>query len=217
MRGKPPYTIRRSTRGRIIPAHAGQTVVLPLKSPFTTDHPRACGANNHAIRSNRQDSGSSPRMRGKLAQLLLTIDTRRIIPAHAGQTTRPTPAMMPSTDHPRACGANAIHPLRTRYDLGSSPRMRGKPRVCSGLAAVRRIIPAHAGQTTGVQPVCTQPPDHPRACGANDALFPMPDVTRGSSPRMRGKPTTTTSIYADARIIPAHAGQTGRAGTGRGA
>ena len=45
MRGKRRFS--RSTRrdGRIIPAHAGQTVCGACSTSVATDHPRACGAN----------------------------------------------------------------------------------------------------------------------------------------------------------------------------
>ena len=71
-----------------------------------------------------------------------------------------------------------------------------------------RIIPAHAGQTGRVSPCRNPCSDHPRACGAN----PIPPEKwkggRGSSPRMRGKPRSSTRRSPTPRIIPAHAGQT---------
>ena len=52
-----------------------------------------------------------------------------------------------STDHPRACGANAKQTAEGAALTGSSPRMRGKLTADAGDTHSRRIIPAHAGQT----------------------------------------------------------------------
>ena len=133
---------------RIIPAHAGQTsgrVRVPCR---LADHPRACGANPACVTRNLPIRGSSPRMRGKLAGGQRLLECRRIIPAHAGQTSGNTEQDMRNADHPRACGANSCAFLSSSALVGSSPRMRGKrllqPREISRV----RIIPAHAGQTS---------------------------------------------------------------------
>ena len=86
MRGKRRFS--RSTRrdGRIIPAHAGQTVCGACSTSVATDHPRACGANGKISSKTMVRTGSSPRMRGKLTADAGDTHSRRIIPAHAGQT-----------------------------------------------------------------------------------------------------------------------------------
>ena len=45
MRGKPLRFLVFDPCGRIIPAHAGQTVCGACSTSVATDHPRACGAN----------------------------------------------------------------------------------------------------------------------------------------------------------------------------
>ena len=50
---------------RIIPAHAGQTIVPRHPRTMCPDHPRACGANLESNASSCCATGSSPRMRGK--------------------------------------------------------------------------------------------------------------------------------------------------------
>ncbi len=167
MRGKHTAEPEDGGRGRIIPAHAGQTTILTHQNTGITDHPRACGANNEYLLPELNRRGSSPRMRGKRRRALTRPTTLRIIPAHAGQTRCPATASMIPSDHPRACGANE----RDREDVGpvggSSPRMRGK-RLRNTAAGWRlRIIPAHAGQTAGHDGARCSRSDHPRACGAN--------------------------------------------------
>ena len=112
----------------------------------------------------------------------------RIIPAHAGQTSQRTRPQANGTDHPRACGANHSSRAPTVRHGGSSPRMRGKPGRYGRTLAGCRIIPAHAGQTSG--------------------SFWIGDGVSGSSPRMRGKHCGAKIKAIHGRIIPAHAGQT---------
>ena len=193
---------------RIIPAHAGQTSACSRYRHWSADHPRACGANSLSLMRARATSGSSPRMRGKhVANKPLEIQFR-IIPAHAGQTTAPWALELPTADHPRACGANLLIAADWADGHGSSPRMRGKP-LCQGRTVWgRRIIPAHAGQTSGADCTTGAPPDHPRACGANRDVVRIIRRASGSSPRMRGKRVALECSSFGRRIIPAHAGQT---------
>ena len=147
MRGKPLQLIECIRCNRIIPAHAGQTFCCSLYFSVWSDHPRACGANPLQMIVNSSPYGSSPRMRGKLGRLGLSLRCLRIIPAHAGQTASTHRLAPASADHPRACGANCLIALTVLIGYGSSPRMRGKPEREGGDVDPLRIIPAHAGQT----------------------------------------------------------------------
>ena len=147
MRGKQTLRDGQAIGVRIIPAHAGQTLAYykPLQRP--SDHPRACGANSALRPSNILQSGSSPRMRGKRRCQLSQMARDRIIPAHAGQTCGGRRGPACSADHPRACGANIGVDVSDAFGCGSSPRMRGKLPCARSGRRLRRIIPAHAGQT----------------------------------------------------------------------
>ena len=147
-------------------------------------------------------------MRGKLGSASSLPSQVRIIPAHAGQTHDPTHRSQTHSDHPRACGANSTGLRGRPSSSGSSPRMRGKPTCIIGVCAPTRIIPAHAGQTNMRVISPTEWPDHPRACGANQAGVFGFLLEFGSSPRMRGKPLLPERADGTGRIIPAHAGQT---------
>ena len=208
MRGKRLPVVQAPVARRIIPAHAGQTRPSESSGHAARDHPRACGANRVDFAQDLFDAGSSPRMRGKPPWCRGRRPCRRIIPAHAGQTAlvQGTPAMPP--DHPRACGANSGPLMPVHFQPGSSPRMRGKRHDDHVPAPDRRIIPAHAGQTTPATPTTDTITDHPRACGANAVVLMVVANIAGSSPRMRGKPHVRVDGFADLGIIPAHAGQT---------
>ena len=129
MRGKLGGSACPCRSDRIIPAHAGQTSLTPLPCLRAPDHPRACGANAADTAPTMLPTGSSPRMRGKHKDFVKISTTVRIIPAHAGQTRRSRFNGVFNSDHPRACGANLTAYIIHGPDVGSSPRMRGKPRV----------------------------------------------------------------------------------------
>ena len=179
MRGKPTDVERAPHTIRIIPAHAGQTDCPEVFRLVNSDHPRACGANHHWSVWHDNQSGSSPRMRGKLPDELRGEHHGRIIPAHAGQTPRSSGTWRYRQDHPRACGANQLGTLAVSKDVGSSPRMRGKPVARQSSARVSSSLPM---------------------------TFIID--RNGSSPRMRGKQHPGQGRRALRRIIPAHAGQT---------
>ncbi len=147
MRGKLVPESYYAVHCRIIPAHAGQTPQNPHTGRYTSDHPRACGANPKTCSQTRTATGSSPRMRGKLAPYSDDFPSQRIIPAHAGQTRTPLSLIHDISDHPRACGANDVLYDGAGLPFGSSPRMRGKLFMMPPMAGFMRIIPAHAGQT----------------------------------------------------------------------
>ena len=167
MRGKRIGMAVDAIGNRIIPAHAGQTRCERCRRYGRADHPRACGANTSTEGNADSTYGSSPRMRGKQRAFIENTLKPRIIPAHAGQTLAYYKPLQLPSDHPRACGANSALRPSNILQSGSSPRMRGKPRLCTAAISALRIIPAHAGQTCGGRrgPACSA--DHPRACGAN--------------------------------------------------
>ena len=188
MRGKLDQLHASVLQHRIIPAHAGQTVCRCRAKYRHADHPRACGANMDGRYGAQCWDGSSPRMRGKPSPCIFSRLFSRIIPAHAGQTCVASASTPPKPDHPRACGANVNTWSPIDLNIGSSPRMRGKPygdpfaedrgRIIPAHAGQtstpsrdwfrRRIIPAHAGQTAEATAYASERTDHPRACGAND-------------------------------------------------
>ncbi len=147
-------------------------------------------------------------MRGKQRTAMDASVQRRIIPAHAGQTTARCARQARWPDHPRACGANPAAAFMLEENAGSSPRMRGKRVFRRTQEVLGRIIPAHAGQTASSRSPARATSDHPRACGANVEGKSRAGRRFGSSPRMRGKPPDGITIDDSERIIPAHAGQT---------
>ena len=131
-----------------------------------------------------------------------------IIPAYAGNTTRPPWETGAFRDHPRVCGE---HLRDMRGDLGgrgSSPRMRGTLMSILSSISWLGIIPAYAGNTSVLSEAMSRPRDHPRVCGEHsNAAFGSAAVP-GSSPRMRGTLLWYGVVYRHDGIIPAYAGNT---------
>ena len=208
MRGSPTSDDEQAPTVGIIPAHAGLTATLLISCASIRAHPRACGAHFDMVVIDESSSGSSPRMRGSRERIRAPADYDGIIPAHAGLTASFFFLLRGSRDHPRACGAHRADLRCNVSDWGSSPRMRGsllrRPIFHSG----HGIIPAHAGLTLLLQNAKAPPRDHPRACGAHIARPSGVDVSKGSSPRMRGSRVVVRHGDRIRGIIPAHAGLT---------
>ena len=171
-----------------------------------TDHPRACGELPARAFFCVRSYGSSPRMRGTQCLGYRQPPRTRIIPRHAGNSSR--------------------WPARTARRGGSSPRMRGTLFFSISVGLECRIIHAHAGNSSCLIPRLILSSDHPRACGELDVLLRsstddigssprMRELTLpteesqtcgGSSPRMRGTRDHPSPAPSSTRIIPAHAG-----------
>ena len=132
---------------RIIPARAGFTSIQNTSLLWYSDHPRSRGVYSSSSPRAARTAGSSPLARGLLRLVLDARQPRRIIPARAGFTSRPTPLWKPCVDHPRSRG---VYPLPYRPALGrpgSSPLARGLPASVPACARPPGIIPARAGFT----------------------------------------------------------------------
>ena len=152
--------------------------------------------------------GSSPRMRGALKNSEVSTVLTGIIPAYAG-STRPARCRWGRVrDHPRVCGEHLPRPTIAEPYLGSSPRMRGALGQRGILRPLGGIIPAYAGSTPDTRRPLAPCRDHPRVCGEHLAVSRVHCERGGSSPRMRGAPSTLAFTPLPFRIIPAYAGST---------
>jgi len=200
---RPSWTGRSS---RIIPAHAGNARRWRVSRALTPDHPRARGERTSTRPISSPKGGSSPRTRGTLVEGQRQLGRRRIIPAHAGNASRPIAAAGPTPDHPRARGERASTGSIDSPNDGSSPRTRGTRDPPGVRGHEDRIIPAHAGNAPlpNAQGQCMA--DHPRARGERGKFETRTIHVLGSSPRTRGTPDGLLARDRGRRIIPAHAG-----------
>ena len=214
LRGKRRATGPRRGCSRCIPAPAGETAASPVALPNPGVHPRACGGNRSPPFSTLCLFGASPRLRGKQGRGVILLADDRCIPAPAGETAAGGATACSFTVHPRACGGNRIRQTDKWANRGASPRLRGKHAPAAVPAVPLRCIPAPAGETTRTPGRPGSAPVHPRACGGNGEVHPLPSDRRGASPRLRGKLLVIAGLEKTHRCIPAPAGET-RAGSPR--
>ena len=147
VRGKllPPGDPNRAAR--LIPACAGKTGRCGRGAHRAEAHPRVCGENCYSRHVGEDDSGSSPRVRGKPRGWYAAPRPPRLIPACAGKTeSRKRPARRTAA-HPRVCGENEVDERVGMIAEGSSPRVRGKLNPDRAPGRRLGLIPACAGKT----------------------------------------------------------------------
>ena len=196
----------------LIPAHAGKTRWYSAAQVRETAHPRSRGENSLLTPMLSDKYGSSPLTRGKLRWVEDTETGERLIPAHAGKTTDVSSARHSPAAHPRSRGENDGRVVRPPFASGSSPLTRGKPLASLLIADGKRLIPAHAGKTHRLRSSRAGGPAHPRSRGENARVPVAITGSPGSSPLTRGKQLRRVGVNVNRRLIPAHAGKTGRCG-----
>ena len=132
----------------------------------------------------------------------------RLIPTRAGNTTRASPSLVPSSAHPRSRGEHQLLDLCRSRNYGSSPLARGTLIALIGSVLVLRLIPARAGNTPGLSPPRRQWSAHPRSRGEHVLLKSGSVFDSGSSPLARGTRHVGFRVGRDTRLIPARAGNT---------
>ena len=147
-----------------------------------------CGENMDYSRAWAALTGSSPRVRGKRLR--------------AAERTNSRPA------HPRVCGENVLERMDSLEQAGSSPRVRGKRNTENTCNLRGGLIPACAGKTWLAGKKRQENGAHPRVCGENPRPQPCSETSRGSSPRVRGKPKAAAVFRNIKGLIPACAGKT---------
>ena len=158
--------------------------------------------------SSAKFAGSSPLTRGKRPRRAAVSETARLIPAHAGKTSKAGQRRSWMWAHPRSRGENRPCPRLRDARRGSSPLTRGKPRRFALPLLLLRLIPAHAGKTcAGEMRICGRRA-HPRSRGENEIARRARKRVNGSSPLTRGKLELLARMTARGGLIPAHAGKT---------
>ena len=176
-----------SFQERLIPAHAGKTVLPRLPSADFAAHPRSRGENLRRALQVQAHGGSSPLTRGKRNGLRLARDPMGLIPAHAGKTLEELVNTWQARAHPRSRGENFRSLFATFPLVGSSPLTRGKRDLTEVTRGGQGLIPAHAGKTTASPPQHRPSWAHPRSRGENNGVASAAPSILGSSPLTRGK------------------------------
>ena len=180
-------------------------------------HPRSRGENGEVGLEPGGGGGSSPLTRGKQDFGSYPLWEWGLIPAHAGKTAPVQLRAHADRAHPRSRGENGTTFAVNWSAKGSSPLTRGKLATVAAAGAAARLIPAHAGKTSAK--CASSPPTraHPRSRGENRFHLHSSASRSGSSPLTRGKQTPWGEWAYALRLIPAHAGKTGRGTRAAGA
>ena len=176
------------------------------RRPSVSVHPRVCGERRGRVCETWADHGSSPRVRGTLGSPRQRDRDFRFIPACAGNACQATSPRSSLPVHPRVCGERSRCILFLFYEPGSSPRVRGTPAVREEVPAVRRFIPACAGNAPPPTRRGSSAAVHPRVCGERGSGAGGSPWATGSSPRVRGTPRGSERQDPAVRFIPACAG-----------
>ena len=105
-RGKLGDAGARTLLSGLIPAHAGKTSAPCRSRPGSRAHPRSRGENGGLHYQGLEGGGSSPLTRGKRGRARRGARPPRLIPAHAGKTSRVIWSVMSCPAHPRSRGEN---------------------------------------------------------------------------------------------------------------
>ena len=172
------------------------------------DHPRSRGEYWPVPLDSSRHDGSSPLSRGIPQRPSSVRSSAGIIPALAGNTTAAARERFPTADHPRSRGEYDGGDAGRQDTVGSSPLSRGIHRGPAPLDPTARIIPALAGNTTGIASSRDSTSDHPRSRGEYDDAHGKTAAQKGSSPLSRGIRRVGRLRHDRRRIIPALAGNT---------
>ena len=109
--------------------------------------------------------------------------------------------------YPRVCGGTQAGHGSAHLVGGLSPRVRGNPSSAVALFAKDRSIPACAGEPPSPFCAAIRIWVYPRVCGGTRIRRAMLAPPQGLSPRVRGNPARPGRAGAEARSIPACAGE----------
>ncbi len=169
-------------------------------------HPRVGGERCSSSWLDARRAGSSPRGRGTRATVNHSLDGPRVIPAWAGNASRPASLRICGAGHPRVGGERSSARCTAQGVPGSSPRGRGTRRVDVECHVGPRVIPAWAGNANSSPSRSTGPTGHPRVGGERSGDVILCHASDGSSPRGRGTLFGVHECCSVFRVIPAWAG-----------
>ena len=134
---------------RLIPARAGNTVLIGSRGAGGVAHPRSRGEHVGYSCSSALRFGSSPLARGTPSLRVPRLQRLRLIPARAGNTSVIMSSHSRYTAHPRSRGEHSTCSNTSGVPAGSSPLARGTQGAHLPARGGDRLIPARAGNTHG--------------------------------------------------------------------
>ena len=198
----------RVTRRRFIPAGAGNTISPRRIAAVMSVYPRWRGEHICVGELSGLAIGLSPLARGTPIRKNPVLPALRFIPAGAGNTRRHHFRQSGIPVYPRWRGEHKEWP-NPRYDgYGLSPLARGTLTTSEAFEELDRFIPAGAGNTLPARLLRLWYAVYPRWRGEHSIWSFVKPNSDGLSPLARGTRSQEWRWNAQARFIPAGAGNT---------
>ena len=170
------------------------------------DHPHAYGDKVMILLLTVLALGSSPRVWGQEAPLLVCNDNIRIIPTRMGTSLLFCVEVFNLEDHPHAYGDKVFQVFLSSPKEGSSPRVWGQVYFWAIAVNINTIIPTRMGTSSSEMYGYGSLEDHPHAYGDKNQVQRNGLQYIGSSPRVWGQVFKTISKRSNSRIIPTRMG-----------
>ena len=138
---------RQAAHRGLIPARAGNTLMLHESAINIWAHPRSRGEHGLVEQLQGVRLGSSPLARGTPTVRAPVFRPAGLIPARAGNTHRGSPGYLSCWAHPRSRGEHVFQAFGEVSEQGSSPLARGTPENLVWATGGEGLIPARAGNT----------------------------------------------------------------------
>ena len=168
-------------------------------------HPRVRGDVLSDAGSPGLRQGSPPRARGRHERQIGQCPPG-LTPACAGTSEAIEFDLLTHGAHPRVRGDVQAGPSRGVADEGSPPRARGRRRMIPTPQSITGLTPACAGTSRTWTSTRPRPRAHPRVRGDVERRHEHGDRFRGSPPRARGRPESTSARKQRDGLTPACAG-----------
>ena len=172
---------------RSIPAHAGETWRCAVHRIGRAVDPRSRGGDQQIKSQFASLRGRSPLTRGRPGNPGAAQCRLGSIPAHAGETPRPSPPSSPAGVDPRSRGGDSEIAVKTCGSCGRSPLTRGRRALVRYRPAARGSIPAHAGETAPARLRSCLTWVDPRSRGGDRDQSIHTRFAQGRSPLTRGR------------------------------
>jgi len=112
----------------------------------------------------------------------------RFTPTRVGKTFVDVEEYWDDTVHPHACGEDGAQVAISTEAFGSPPRVWGRRWSCPTFIWGGRFTPTRVGKTSSGTPLFRSASVHPHACGEDAGSTHPIARSRGSPPRVWGRP-----------------------------
>ena len=145
--GRRPGHWRDQGPQRFTPTCVGTTSSMAFCMARCAVHPHVCGDDTSADVSTPGGSGSPPRVWGRLVMLVSPSGRGRFTPTCVGTTRAPAGARAGSEVHPHVCGDDVRRAHSSCMNVGSPPRVWGRPLIGAVRRGLSRFTPTCVGTT----------------------------------------------------------------------